>query len=65
MASRLTRARQGGQLGHVWAQGHSQYLLAKDSTLVLFLARCRGAAVLPTRVWGSVVTCKVKGKAES
>lgn len=36
----------------------TQYLLAKDSTLVLFLTRCRGVAVLPTSVLGSVVTCR-------
>lgn len=42
----------------------TQYLLARDSTLVLFLTRCRGAVVFPTSVWGSVVTCRVKGEAE-
>lgn len=36
--------------GVVWSEGQSQYLLAKDSTLVLFLTRCRGAAVFPTSV---------------
>ena len=65
VVGRLPSALQGGQPGHMWSEGHSQYLLARDSILVLFLTRCRGAAVLPTSVWGSVVTCRVKGEADS
>ena len=61
IAGKPRTAHWGGQLGTDWSEGHSQYLLAKDSTLALFLTRCRGAAVFPTSVWGSVVTCRMKG----